>query len=148
MPSADFSWFTAASPQRLLLYAHTPPLLEAPMRSPRVSSHSFPPSTCRIYATEFRIAIGLRLGVQPYPSAAPDAISVRQARGLPRASFRPHLTMVPLLSAMCFPLSGCTRDFHPLECAHAWRTRQKALRRSSGGGPFRLAHEQVRWLSW
>ncbi|MCI7612718.1 MAG: hypothetical protein MSS66_07005, partial [Selenomonadaceae bacterium] len=28
----------------------------------------------------------------------------------------------PWCSAMSFPLLGLTRDFHPLECAHAGRT--------------------------
>ena len=30
----------------------------------------------------------------------------------------------PWCSAMSFPLLGLTRDFHPLECAHAGRTRK------------------------
>ena len=30
----------------------------------------------------------------------------------------------PLLLAMCLPLQGRTRDFHPLDCAHAGRTQK------------------------
>ena len=78
------------------------------------------------------------LAALPPPPIAPDAISVRQARGLPRASFRPHLAVTPLLLAMCFPLSGCTRDFHPLERAHAWRTNKQALPNNGEGLFIRL----------
>ncbi|MGP4041000.1 hypothetical protein ACTWP4_14045, partial [Gracilibacillus sp. D59] len=31
----------------------------------------------------------------------------------------------PLLLAMCLPLLGRTQDFHPLEFAHAGRTKKK-----------------------
>ncbi|WP_221645374.1 hypothetical protein, partial [Listeria booriae] len=33
----------------------------------------------------------------------------------------------PLLLARCLPLLGRTRDFHPLEFAHAGQTKQKTI---------------------
>ena len=38
-------------------------LLYAPARPPRGLTHSFPPSTCRIYPKRFRVALGLRLSL-------------------------------------------------------------------------------------
>src|SRR5699024_10567132 len=52
-------------------------------------------------------------------------ISVRQTRGLPRASFRFHITMdTPAFWLCAYRLQGRTRDFHPLEFAHAGRTKK------------------------
>ena len=53
--------------------------------------------------------------MQPYPPRPPDAIPVRQARGLPPASFSPRLATRTLRLATRFPLPGAPRDFHPIE---------------------------------
>src|SRR5699024_10719204 len=55
-------------------------------------------------------------------------ISVRQTRGLPRASFRFHITMDTLAFWLCaYMLQGRTRDFHSLEFAHAGRTKKEPM---------------------
>ncbi|WP_222427939.1 hypothetical protein [Sporomusa sp. KB1] len=53
----------------------------------------------------------------------PDAVSVRQARDLPPPSFTLHLTMDALGLGYTLPTTGRVRDFHPLDCAHAGRTK-------------------------
>ena len=62
MASADFCAFSTA-----FLYGRGYAFRRIPPRPPRVPHVSFPPSTCRIYHMRFRAAIGLRLGLQPYP---------------------------------------------------------------------------------
>ncbi|RHA10912.1 hypothetical protein DW949_09730 [Megasphaera sp. AM44-1BH] len=52
-------------------------------------------------------------------------ISVRQTRDLPRPSSRFHLTMDTLGSGYGLPATGRPRGFHPLECAHAGRTKKE-----------------------
>ena len=54
----------------------------------------------------------------------PDAVSVRQVSGLPRASFRFHLAMDTLASSYALGATSCARDFHPLERAHAEHTKK------------------------
>ena len=56
----------------------------------------------------------------------PDAVSVRQVSGLPRASFRFHLAMDTLASSYALGATSCARDFHPLERAHAEHTKKRA----------------------
>ena len=52
-------------------------------------------------------------------------ISVRQAKGLPTASFRFRLTMDTLAVQLCASsLPTRTRDLHLLEPAHDWRTKK------------------------
>lgn len=52
-------------------------------------------------------------------------ISVRQAKGLPTASFRFRLTMDILAVQLCASsLPARTRDLHLLEPAHDWRTKK------------------------
>ncbi len=65
----------------------------------------------------------------PYPYfRALYAVPVRQVRGLLTASFRFRLTADTLAVRLCASsLPMCTRDFHPLELAHARQTK-KALR--------------------
>ncbi|ERI04812.1 hypothetical protein HMPREF9069_01200 [Atopobium sp. oral taxon 810 str. F0209] len=46
-------------------------------------------------------------------SHTPHAIPVRQAKGLPPASFRFHLTVDTLALGYALPAAGCARDFHP-----------------------------------
>ena len=55
----------------------------------------------------------------------PDAVSVRQVDGLPRASFRFHLTMDTLASSYALGATPCARDFHPLDYARAAHTYDK-----------------------
>ena len=52
----------------------------------------------------------------------PDAIPIRRISGLPPASFRFHLAMDTLAIGCVLGATSCTRDFHPLERAHAGRT--------------------------
>ena len=73
------------------------------------------------------MAIGLRLVLQPYPQFVPDAISVRQAGDLPPPSFILHLAMDALGLGCTLPATGHARDFHPLDYAHAGRTKQSSL---------------------
>ena len=54
----------------------------------------------------------------------PDAISIRRISGLPPASFRFHLAMDTLAIGYVLGATSCTRDFHPLERAHAGRTKK------------------------
>ena len=52
-------------------------------------------------------------------------VPVRQAKGLPTASFRFHLTMDTLAVQLCTSsLPTRTRDFHPLERAHGAQTKK------------------------
>jgi len=55
------------------------------------------------------------------------AIPVRQASALPPASFSLHLTMYTLPLGYVLPLTGRTRDSHPLDVRHAWRTIKKPV---------------------
>ena len=55
----------------------------------------------------------------------PDAVSVRQVSGLPRASFRFHLTVDTLAVGYALGATSCARDFHPLERAHAEHTKKR-----------------------
>ena len=54
------------------------------------------------------------------------AVPVRQVRGLLTASFRFRLTADTLAVRLCASsLPMRTRDFHPLELAHAGQTKEK-----------------------
>lgn len=76
---------------------------------------------------EFRIAWGFSFFGNLTHSHMPDAVPVRRTNGLPRASFRFHLTMDTLAFGYALGAIPCARDFHSLDCAHAWHTK-KALR--------------------
>ena len=56
----------------------------------------------------------------------PETVSVRKVNGLPRASFSRNLAVQALPLAMCLAPPPALRDFHPVESAHAERTRIKA----------------------
>ena len=75
---------------------------------------------------EFRIAWGFSFFGNLTHSHMPDAVPVRRTNGLPRASFRFHLTMDTLAFGYALGAIPCARDFHPLDCAHAWHTKKKA----------------------
>ena len=96
------------------------------VRPPRVRTHSFSPFVCHIYFLGFRVVIGLRLVAQPHPSqpASCDFCSSDQRFACTFLQIPPH-DGHPWCSAMTFPLLGQSRDFHPLECAHAGRTQNK-----------------------
>ncbi|HBC69092.1 MAG TPA: hypothetical protein DCZ56_01920 [Sutterella sp.] len=70
----------------------------------------------------------------------PDAIPIRRISGLPPASFRFHLAMDTLAIGYVLGATSCTRDFHPLERAHAGRTRARS-RQNAG---FRKRKRQKR----
>ena len=54
-------------------------------------------------------------------------VPVRQAKGLPTASFRFHLAMDTLAVQLCTSsLPTRTRDFHPLERAHGAQTKKSS----------------------
>ena len=82
---------------------------------------------------EFRIAWGFSLCCNLTHSHMPDAVPVRRTNGLPGASFRFHLTMDTLAFGYALGAIPCARDFHPLDCAHAWHTKKG---RSERCGPF------------
>lgn len=54
----------------------------------------------------------------------PETVSVRKVNGLPRASFSRNLAVQALPLAMCLAPPPALRDFHPVEFAHAERTRR------------------------
>ena len=96
------------------------------VRPPRVRTHSFSPFVCHIYFLGFRVVIGLRLVAQPHPSqpASCDFCSSDQRFACTFLQIPPHGGH-PWCSVMTFPLLGQSRDFHPLECAHAGRTHKE-----------------------
>ena len=88
---------------------------------------------------EFRIAWGFSLCCNLTHSHMPDAVPVRRTNGLPRASFRFHLTMDTLAFGYALGAIPCARDFHPLDCAHAWHNRVGAR------GLFPRASSHTTW---
>ena len=83
----------------------------------------FHPYTRHVYRKRFRAAIGFWLVWQSYPRLQPDIIPVRRARVLPLPSFRFRFTTDTLGFGCDLPAAGRSRDFHPLECALAGRTK-------------------------
>lgn len=81
----------------------------------------------------FRVALGFTLFSRLTHHRMPNAISVRQISGLPRASFRSRLATDTLASGYALGATSCARDFHPLEHAHAGRTEKKPRRISPTG---------------
>ena len=74
----------------------------------------------------FRVASGFILFSRLTHLQMPYAVSVRQVSGLPPASFRSRLAADTLALGYVLGATPCTRDFHPLERAHAERTKNKA----------------------
>ena len=70
----------------------------------------------------FRVASGFILFCRLTHLRMPYAVSVRQVCGLPPASFRSRLAADTLALGYVLGATPCTRDFHPLERAHAERT--------------------------
>ena len=76
----------------------------------------------------FRVASGFILFSRLTHLQMPYAVSVRQVSGLPPASFRSRLAADTLALGYVLGATPCTRDFHPLERAHAERTtRERGL---------------------
>lgn len=70
----------------------------------------------------FRVASGFILFSRLTHLRMPYAVSVRQVSGLPPASFRSRLAADTLALGYVLGATPYTRDFHPLERAHAERT--------------------------
>ena len=99
--------------------------MRPPVRPPRLRCGLFP----SIYLPHLLVlpaTFGLRCFLPSYPYfPALYVVPVRQARGLPSASSRFHLTMDTLAVQLCASsLPTRTRDFHPLESAHVGRTKR------------------------
>ena len=96
-----------------------------PCRPPRVPHVSFPhlpaasATACSVQLLDFGLDRGLIPGDSLY------TVSVRQAGGLPPASFRFHLTMDTFVFGCIFPAAGQIPDFHRLETCAAGRTCNK-----------------------
>ena len=73
----------------------------------------------------FRVASDFILFCRLTHLRMPYAVSVRQVSGLPPASFRSRLAADTLALGYVLGATPCTRDFHPLERAHAERTVRK-----------------------
>ena len=80
-------------------------------RSPRVSRTLFHIYARHIYFRAFRVNIGLRVFLPPYPTRLPHVISVRQANVLLTASFRFRLITDTLAVRLMLPLTGRIKDF-------------------------------------
>ena len=95
------------------------------VRPPRVRTHSFSPFVCHIYFLGFRVVIGLKLVVQPYPSqpALCDFCSSDQRFACTFLQIPPH-DGHPCCSAIHFPLPGHVQDFHLRERAHGAQTKR------------------------
>ena len=91
----------------------------------------------------FRVASGFILFSRLTHLRMPYAVSVRQVSGLPPASFRSRLAADTLALGYVLGATPCTRDFHPLERAHAERTVRKP--RAFKRGLFRV--EKRRWIA-
>ena len=94
------------------------------MRSPQLRCVLFP-SMYLPHLLVLPATFGLQCLLPPYPYfRAFYAVPVRQVRGLLTASFRFHLAMDTLAVRLCASsLPTRTRDFHPLENAHAGQTK-------------------------
>ena len=85
-------------------------------------------TACSVQLLDFDLSGGLIPGDSLY------TVSVRQARGLPPASFRFHLTVDILAFGCIFPAAGQIPDFHRLETCAAGRTCKKAAFRPGKDG--------------
>ncbi|WP_418581564.1 hypothetical protein, partial [Parasutterella excrementihominis] len=71
--------------------------------------------------------LGFNLSCSLTRQHMPETVSVRKVNGLPRASFSRNLAVQALPLAMCLAPPPALRDFHPVEFAHAERTRISAV---------------------
>lgn len=116
MPSADHSR------QALLRQADW----LASVSSPRVRTNSFPSCTFGLYIAVSVWLLGFNLFGSLTRQHMPETVSVRKVNGLPRASFSRNLAVQALPLAMCLAPPPAFRDFHPIEFAHAERTKRNA----------------------
>ena len=112
------STMTSADSLRQVLLRSSHSVRKASQGKSTIFPVIYPPHLHR----EFRIAWGFSLCCNLTHSHMPDAVPVRRTNGLPRASFRFHLTMDTLAFSYALGAIPCARDFHPLDCAHAWHT--------------------------
>ena len=122
MASADFSQFVVTT------HFFRIRLLNAPVRPPRVLTHSFP-----LYLPYLPQMIPYSYWTLTYRGASSSSValymvSVRQARVLPPSFFRFRLTTDTLDLGYILPTAGRIRDFHPLERALTGRTKQRRMR--------------------
>ena len=87
----------------------------------------------------FRVASGFILFSRLTHLQMPYAVSVRQVSGLPPASFRSRLAADTLALGYVLGATPCIRDFHPLERAHAKRTKKPRQRQSVSAVYFLLS---------
>ena len=116
--TSSLLWALLTSHSSLLLRLMVPPV-----RPPRLRCTLF----SLIYLPHLLVlpaTFGLHRLRPTYPNfPALYMVPVRQAKGLPTASFRFHLTMDTLAVQLCTSsLPTRTRDFHPLERAHGAHT--------------------------
>ena len=121
--TSSLLWLLLTSHSSLLLR-----LMKPPVRPPQLRCELFPsmhlPHVLVLLAT-----LGLQCLLPPYPYfRALYAVPVRQVRGLLAASFRFRLAADTLAVKLCASsLPTHTRDFHPLEFAHAGRTKREII---------------------
>lgn len=115
MPSADHSR------QALLRQADW----LASVSSPQVRTNSFPSCTFGLYIAISVWLLGFNLSCSLTRQHMPGTVSVRKVNGLPRASFSRNLAVQALSLAMCSAPSPALREFHPVEFAHAERTKRR-----------------------
>ena len=97
------------------------------VRESSSGKNAFFPTMCLLHLhLGFRVASGFILFSRLTHLRMPYAVSVRQVSGLPPASFRSRLAADTLALGYVLGATPCTRDFHPLERAHAERTKRKA----------------------
>ena len=121
--TSSLLWLLLTSHSSLLLR-----LMRPPVRPPRLRCTLFP----LIYLPHLLVlpaTFGLHRFRPTYPYfPALYVVPVRQAKGLPTASFRFHLTMDTLAVQLCTSsLPTRTRDFHPLERAHGAQTKKSRV---------------------
>ena len=100
-------------------------LLHAPVRPPRVLTHSFPLYLPYLPQTIPYSYWTLTFAGVLSSSGALYMVSVRQARVLPPSFFRFCLTADTLDLGYILPTAGRIRDFHPLERALTGRTAKR-----------------------
>ena len=104
------------------------------VRESSSGKNAFFPTMCLLHLhLGFRVASGFILFGRLTHLRMPYAVSVRQVSGLPPASFRSRLAADTLALGYVLGATPCTRDFHPLERAHAERTNKRGLLQTSLG---------------
>ncbi len=118
--TSSLLWLLLTSHSSLLLQ-----LMEPPVRPPQLRCGFFPSMYLPLLLV-LPATFGLQCLLPPYPYfRALYAVPVRQVRGLLTASFRFRLTADTLAVRLCASsLPMRTRDFHPLELAHAGQTKE------------------------